>query len=535
LRYRSTHPTFLHFLQGKIDMLQFLSNLLFNKYIWLVFFPLLIGWMLLADRLGNRTDKAMYYQYQSVKQIWGGKLAQPMPSVRYKLFGSDVSTLSKGEIHASDISVILKVDYRKKGLVYYTGYNAEFTGQYTIQNPENKNIYLSFIFPYPTQRGEGVLQNVKLLVNGKEDIDDTEYPPNLALWTGVLEPSKKLKIEVLYDGRGLDQFEYGFEQNKQINNFTMKVDVQGAKNLDYAESSMPPTEPLQETPQGKILVWKLDKALTQLNIGVILPDKLNVEEQLFVMTYRAPVFFLMFLISLGAILRLAGESLNFIQIAVTSLAYFLFYPLFAYLVISLGLVLAFIISFASIGLLILNYIRLLHGIKIALAVVTAYIFYLGITSLAALLPTYTGLILIIEGVILLGIFMQVLSQHKDIKIGELLGLTDQWESYQKSPRKTRENQWKAGHREVTDELPETSLTSQRERDMSKETKLKTEKDEPESIDESFQRNSSKESQLKSREESDESTGEFDEFRELASTEFGQDLSQKTKPKTEESK
>jgi hypothetical protein len=505
-------------------MLKFLSNMLFNKYIWLVFFPLLIGWMLLADRLGNRTDKAMYYQYQSVKKIWGGTLAQPMPSVRYKLFGSDVSTLSKGEIHASDISVILKVDYRKKGLVYYTGYHAEFVGKYTIQNPENENIYLSFIFPYPTQHGEGVLQNVQLLVNGKEDIDDTEYPPNLALWTGLLGPSKTLKIDVLYDGRGLDLFEYGFEPSKQINNFTMKVDVQGAKNLDYAESSMPPTEPLQETPQGKILVWKLDKALTQLNIGVVLPDKLNVEEQLFVMTYRAPVFFLMFLISLGAILRFAGERLNFIQIAVTSIAYFLFYPLFAYLLISLGLVLAFIISFVSIGLLILNYIRLLHGIKIALAVLSAYIFYLGITSLAALLPTYTGLILIIEGVILMGIVMQVLSQHKELNVGELLGWTKQWDSSQESSWKTRNSQRKTEPREVTDELPETSLTSQQ--DFSKESKPKTEKDEP-----SFQRDSSKESKLKSREEGDEPEP-TDEIKELALT-IQQDLSQKTKPKTEE--
>ena len=405
-------------------MLQFLRKKLFNKYIWLVFLPLLIGWLVLADRLEKRTHKAMYKQLNSVKQIWGGNLAQPMPSMRYKLFGSDVSTLSKGKIDSSDISVIVKVDYRKKGLVYYTGYNAEFVGKYIIQNPEKENIYLSFIFPYPTQQGEGVLQNVKLLVNGKEDIEDTEYQPNLALWTGLLGPSKTLEMRVQYDGRGLNQFEYGFEPGKQINHFTLKVDVQGAKNLDYAESTMPPTESPQETTQGKILIWKLDKALTQLNIGVILPDKLNVEKQLFIMMYRAPAFFLLFLISLAIIFRLVGESLNFIPIAITSVAYFLFYPLFAYLVIYLGVIFAFIISFGSIGLLIFNYIRILYGAKMALSIVTAYVFYLGITSLAVLLPTYTGLILTIEGVVLMGVIMQVLSQHKDLKMDELLGLPE---------------------------------------------------------------------------------------------------------------
>lgn len=406
-------------------MLKFLIKIILNKYFWLIFFPLFIGWILLANRLEIRTYNAMYKQLNLVKQIWGGNLAQPMPSVRYKRFGSDVSSLSKGEIHAADISVTLQMDYRKKGLVYYTGYNAKFIGKYTIKNPENENIYLSFIFPYPTQQGEGVLQNVKLLVNGKEDTQDTEYQPNLTLWTGLLKPSDSLEMTVEYDGRGLNQFRYGFEPGKQINNFSMKLNVQGAKALDYAESTMPPTESPKETPQGKILSWNLDKALTQLNIGVILPDKLNIEKQLYLMTYRAPAFFILFLISLMVIMRLFGESLNFLQIAITSIAYFLFYPLFAYLLIYLGVIYSFIISFIIIGILIFNYIRILHNLKMAVSIVTAYIFYLGITSLASLLPTYTGLILTVEGVILMGIIMQVLSQHKDLSIDKIFTKTEE--------------------------------------------------------------------------------------------------------------
>jgi hypothetical protein len=179
---------------------------------------------------------------------------------------------------------------------------------------------------------------------------------------------------------------------------------------------MPPTQSPTETPEGKVLSWHLDKALTQLNIGVILPDKLNIEKQLYLMTYRAPAFFILFLISLILIIRLFGKSLNFLQIAITSIAYFLFYPLFAYLLIYLGVIYSFLISFAIIGLMIFNYIRILHSFKMALTVAIAYIFYLGITSLAALLPTYTGLILTVEGVILMGIIMQVLSQHKDLNI-----------------------------------------------------------------------------------------------------------------------
>jgi hypothetical protein len=403
-------------------MLKFFRYTLFNKYVWLILLPLSIGWLGLAERLHTRTHKALYAQLDSVKQIWGGNLNQPMPSIRYKRFGSDVSTLSKGEVYASGITVTLEMDYRKKGLVYYTGYNAQFLGKYTLRNPENEKIYLSFIFPYPTTPGEGMLQNVKLLVGGQEDVEDTEYQPNLALWTGVLDPAQTLEITVYYNGRGLDQFQYGFEPNKQVNSFQMTIDVRGAKELDYAEATMPPTEPIQETPTGKTLLWKLDRTLTQFNIGVILPDKLDIEQQLSIMALRAPVFFFLFFISIIALLRLAKEPLNLLHMGIISVAYFLFYPLFAYLIMYLDLLYALGLSFGILGLLIFNYARILYGAGLAFAVLIAYTFYLGITSIAALLPTYTGVILTVEGVVLIGIIMQVLSRYKELRIETLLEL-----------------------------------------------------------------------------------------------------------------
>ncbi|MDY6992431.1 MAG: hypothetical protein SVR94_07470, partial [Pseudomonadota bacterium] len=201
--------------------------------------------------------------------------------------------------------------------------------------------------------------------------------------------------------------------------FTMVMEVHGAEDLDYAESTMPPTEAIQDLPQGKRLTWHLNRTLSQFNIGVILPDKLNVEKQLFIMNQRAPVFFVLFLVVLTLILQLADKKINFIPIAVISIAYFLFYPFLAYLAAYLDIILAFVIAFISIGMLIFNYVRSLYGIKMALAVFTAYSFFLGITSVAALLPTYTGLILTIEGVVLIGIMMQVLSKYRDLTLEEV--------------------------------------------------------------------------------------------------------------------
>jgi hypothetical protein len=399
-----------------------LRKILFNKYFWFLVLPLTIGWGLLVLRVETRTDFAWYTQMEAVKRIWGGNLEQPMPSIRYKGFGSDVATLNRGELAASDVTVAITMDYRKKGMVYYTGYNADFSGTYRVANTQNEAVYLSFIFPYPVQAGQGILQDVMMRVNGAEDVANTEYQQNLALWTGVLAANETLDFTVRYTGRGLTHFIYGFEPGSQINNFQMTVQVNGARNVDYPVETMTPTS-VERSADGVTLAWRLDRSLTELNIGVLLPDKLNIARQIGVMAQRAPVFYLLFLVSVYVLLALTHQPIRFLNLAILSVTYFFFYPLFAYLSVYLAAMPAFAVSFGILGLLLLNYARILYGLRLALAVFAAYAFYLGVTSVAALFPTHTGLILVLEGVALLAVAMQVLSHYRDVKWLDVFGLS----------------------------------------------------------------------------------------------------------------
>jgi hypothetical protein len=202
----------------------------------------------------------------------------------------------------------------------------------------------------------------------------------------------------------------------------MTLHVNGARNVDYPESTMTPTN-VDPTPQGVTLSWQLDRSLTELNIGVLLPDKLNIARQIGVMAQRAPVFYFLFLVSVYVMLALTKHPIKFLNIAVLSVNYFFFYPLFAYISVYLSAISAFALSFCILGLLLWNYARILYGMRLALAAFTAYVFYLGITSIAALFPTHTGFILVIEGVALLAIAMQVLSHYRDVNWFEAFGLS----------------------------------------------------------------------------------------------------------------
>jgi hypothetical protein len=228
-------------------------------------------------------------------------------------------------------------------------------------------------------------------------------------------------MTVRYTGRGLNHFIYGFEPGTQIHDFTMQINVIGTQEMDYPVSTMSPTS-TEPQAEGTLLTWRLDRTLTQFNIGVLLPDKLNIARQIAVMSQRAPFFYLLFLGSICLLLLLTAQELHFIKIAIISAAYFLFYPLFAYLSVYLEVVPSFALSFGILGALIFNYARIVYTLPLAAAILLAYTFYLGVTSLAALLPTYTGLILVIEGVVILAILMQVFSRYRDIKLLDLLGI-----------------------------------------------------------------------------------------------------------------
>jgi hypothetical protein len=242
-------------------------------------------------------------------------------------------------------------------------------------------------------------------------------------------------MSVHYKGRGLTHFIYGFEPGTQINNFRLTLHVTGTRNVDYPVSTMTPTN-IDRTSDGSTLTWQLDRSLTDLNIGVLLPDKLNIAKQIAVMARRAPVFYLLFLISVYIILALAKQPIRFLNIAVISVIYFFFYPLFAYLSVYLTPFPAFAVSFGVLGLLLLNYARILYTLRLALVICVAYTFYLGVTSIAALFPTHTGLILVIESVVILAIVIHVLSHYRNIHWFELFGISKEAVSRQsKTPRK----------------------------------------------------------------------------------------------------
>lgn len=149
-----------------------------------------LAWMSLGKSMLSRT----YSQDQKLKtevgQLWGAEQRQSAPLVYYETT-KEIATRSadpagtatpKFEIvkntvplDAGDVTVDLKLDYRKKGLLWYSTYRIKFFGKYRISNPASdpRNFFVAFKFPAQA----AVYDNFRMLIDGKE-VQSAANPPS---------------------------------------------------------------------------------------------------------------------------------------------------------------------------------------------------------------------------------------------------------------------------------------------------------------------------------------------------------------------
>jgi len=164
-----------------------------------------LGWMILAGTMKLRTDRQDRKLRNAVAQLWGAKQTQLAPSVYCKSSGTS-GKKGKGEmqylpLEASDIKVDLKLEHRKKGLLWYSTYRVAFSGKYrVINNSDNpREIFLNFKFPT-----KGAVYDKFRFTVGGEDIQDIELQLGHITKSMQVSPGQTEDVEISYESQGLD-------------------------------------------------------------------------------------------------------------------------------------------------------------------------------------------------------------------------------------------------------------------------------------------------------------------------------------------
>jgi hypothetical protein len=378
-----------------------------------------VGWVILGGVTNTRTYDQDETLQQAVWHLWGTFQQQQAPTVRYRTWDRREVTRTVGgatytEAHsvpvwhpvpleASDIQVDLSLAHRRKGLLWYSTYQVRFRAEYRVVNRADQERELHFDLVLPSQGA--VYDDFRFAVGGQE-IDRIEFTNGTLSHPLKLGPGEKRQVSVSYQTRGLDEWHYVFGSSvTQVKNFRLEMNTD-FPGIDFAPNSMSPGEK-ERTQKGWRLAWRYSNMLSGVQIGMVMPRKLNPGPWAAKVTFFAPVslfFFFFLLFILTTVKAIKVHPMNYFFLGA---AFFSFHLLLSYLVDHISLHLAFMLCSMVSIFLVVSYMRLVVGARFALVEVGVSQFVsLVVFSYTFFFKGYTGLSVTIMSIVTLFVVMQ---------------------------------------------------------------------------------------------------------------------------------
>src|SRR5712692_2843888 len=140
-----------------------------------------IAWFILGATIDHRTVLSDDTLRSGVASIWGAPQEQGPPSASYaRLEQQRVETETDGRkttrtetrrcpvqlpIDSSRINANLNLDYRRKGLLWYSTYVVDFDGKYAFRNPTDDPQFITSRLKFPAEHA--IYDGLVMEVNGR--------------------------------------------------------------------------------------------------------------------------------------------------------------------------------------------------------------------------------------------------------------------------------------------------------------------------------------------------------------------------------
>ncbi|RPJ22413.1 MAG: hypothetical protein EHM33_23590 [Chloroflexi bacterium] len=373
-----------------------------------IFICTTIAWMILGTSIMVRTDSGYTQLNRQVEDLWGSEHLQKAPTITLKTIQKDgdkeKEVITPVEPESSNIQVDFQLEHRRKGLLWYPTYDVDFDGVYTFKNPLSKPAEGTVTFYFPStgtiydafEFRVGDLKITPNANNGYEGINAVVDVPARG----------EVTIHVAYKSRGLERWRYSFSEGiTTVKNFSLKA-VTDFTEYDFPQQTISASTKTP-TKNGWTLEWTFNNLVSDFDIGVQMPNKLNPGPLASRMSYFAPVSLLFFFTTLVVLGAVNGRNLHPMHYFFLGASFFSFHILFAYLVDHLLLELSFVIAAIVSMALVASYLYRAAGARFALWVGGAQLVFLVLFSYAFFFEGYTGLVITIGAILTLAIMMQL--------------------------------------------------------------------------------------------------------------------------------
>jgi inner membrane protein involved in colicin E2 resistance len=378
-----------------------------------------IAWAILGSTIFYRTYSPDAQQLRArVASSWGTSQEQAPPTAGYEVVShkqvpgtkDGVPIVREVEerksnllpIEKSRVNVALWLDYRRKGLLWYSTYRVDFSGAYEFSNPSDQPQRVTFRMKLPAE--QAVYDNLTFAVN---DVPLTvSNEKNEAVATATVAPKETAALKIGYHSQGLDNWNYSFGDGvTQVKDFQLQL-ATNFPSFDLPENTLSPTEERKQ-PSGWELTWNYKSLVSGYHVGITLPQKLQPGPLAGRISYFAPVSLLFFFFVLFLMTTVRGIELHPMNYFFLAGAFFSFHLLMAYLVDHISIHVAFVVCSAISIFLLVSYLRLVAGMRrAALEAGLAQFVFLVLFSYAFFFEGFTGLAITIGAILTLFIAMQ---------------------------------------------------------------------------------------------------------------------------------
>jgi inner membrane protein involved in colicin E2 resistance len=396
-----------------------------------------VAWAILGSTIFYRTENSDSALSGRVTSAWGAPQEQRPPVIRYtwqenksvtvEENGKKVAQTEQVErsvpatIDASRIVADLHLDYRQKGLLWFSTYGVNFDGSFTFRSPSSKEETFIFTLPFPAQ--QALYDNVEISLDGQPL--PLTFSGSDATARARVAAEKPHILRAVYRSQGLESWRYKFSSKgadgasvvSQAHDFDLvvKTDFSG---FDFPENAISPREE-RRTARGWELEWKYQNLVSGFDIALKMPQKLQPGPLAGRISFFAPVslFFFFFVVFILSTLR--GIDLHPMNYFFLACAFFAFHLLMAYLVDHVSIHVAFVASSIVSIVLVVSYLRLVVNPRFALVDAgLAQLIYLVLFSYAFFFEGFTGLTVTIGAIITLFVVMQMTGRIRwDVRTG----------------------------------------------------------------------------------------------------------------------
>ena len=401
---------------------------MFSRIFWLIviFCTTSVGWFVLGGVMDARTNQQQHDLSGKVADLWGSPQHQSAPTVIFRWMVEETTTdavhdpetatfiprertvlkqkVENVHLTSSALDVDLDLDARRKGLLWFSLYDVDFSAIYTYTHHSELSGEVEIIFPFPDS--SGLYDNFQFSIDGQ--FDPTLQPSNGEVRAVVaVQPAQEITIAVGYRSRGADEWRYTPSAGvTALNNFTLNMTTD-FDEIDFPAYTLSPSTKAASA-DGWALTWAFDRVVTGHSVGMTMPQPIQPGLLAQQMSFSAPIslgFFFLILFVLSVLKKLPIHPVNYMMLAG---AFFSFHLLFAYSADHLPIELAFGLSSLTSVVLVVSYLRLVIDSRFAFgpAAAAQFIYLVGF-SLAHFWDGYTGLTVTILSIATLFMLMQL--------------------------------------------------------------------------------------------------------------------------------